>query len=156
MSTVDVVTQSKEDASIRSLTLGLRDVILNGGVFQRGQAMHLGLGPTDLIALGHVCRAGQLTPGELAQMLGLTTGSITPLVDRMQAAGFVIREVNPDDRRSMLVRTTAAGTMAMERFYAESDLVVRQALEALPHVQGTTMGDIFDQASAALRGHSRS
>ncbi|MFU8945391.1 MarR family winged helix-turn-helix transcriptional regulator [Mycetocola zhadangensis] len=71
---------------------------IDGGTFQQVRAARLGLGPTDLIALGHRCLAGPLTPSELASRLGLTTGSITSLVDRVQGAGFLVREVNPHRR----------------------------------------------------------
>jgi DNA-binding MarR family transcriptional regulator len=42
--------------------------------------------------------------GELAEATGLTTGAITGVIDRLEAAGFVRREDDPDDRRRVIIR----------------------------------------------------
>ncbi|WP_158880852.1 MarR family winged helix-turn-helix transcriptional regulator [Amycolatopsis anabasis] len=46
---------------------------------------------------------GSLTPGELAKLSGLTTGSVTGVVDRLEAAGYARRERDPADRRKVVV-----------------------------------------------------
>ncbi|GAA4133527.1 MarR family winged helix-turn-helix transcriptional regulator [Actinomadura keratinilytica] len=52
---------------------------------------------------------GPLTMGSLAEQLILTSGGMTRLVDRMQAAGYVRRHAAPGDRRRQLVELTDAG-----------------------------------------------
>ncbi|AWB85659.1 MarR family winged helix-turn-helix transcriptional regulator [Mycetocola zhujimingii] len=143
-----------ELTSTRDLALGLRDLVLNGLAFQQVRAAHLGLSPTDLTALEHVYLAGPLTPGDLATRLGLTSGSITPLVDRIQAGGYLLRDVNPDDRRSSLVKTTPAGESAMKQFFEEVDAVVRDALDEAPGIANTTMNDAFQKTAHALKAHT--
>jgi DNA-binding MarR family transcriptional regulator len=49
-------------------------------------------------------RLGPVTAGRLADHSGLTTGAITGIVDRLARAGFVGREPNPQDRRSVIIR----------------------------------------------------
>jgi DNA-binding MarR family transcriptional regulator len=44
-----------------------------------------------------------MTAGELARATGLTTASITGVVDRLEAAGYVRRERDALDRRRVLV-----------------------------------------------------
>ena len=146
-------TNRLDPAPTRALALDLRDVILGGVAFQQVRAARLGLGSTDLTALGHIYLAGPLTPGDLAVRLGLTSGSVTPLVDRIQAAGFVIRDTNPDDRRSSLVKTTPAGNSTMKEFYDELDDVVRSAVAAPPVVADSTMGEVFLKTANALKAH---
>jgi MarR family 2-MHQ and catechol resistance regulon transcriptional repressor len=51
----------------------------------------------------------QLSMGSLAQQISLTTGGVTRLVDRMQAAGYVERVPCPTDRRVSYAALTAAG-----------------------------------------------
>ena len=41
---------------------------------------------------------------ELAESTGLTTGAITGVIDRLEAAGFVRREDDPNDRRRVILR----------------------------------------------------
>lgn len=65
-------------------------------------ADRLGLNLTDHKALGTLLDAGQpLTPGQLATQMGLTTGAITGIVDRLEQAGFVRRKRDPQDRRQV-------------------------------------------------------
>jgi len=42
-------------------------------------------------------------PGQLAEQLGLTTGAVTKLLDRLQQAGYVTRSADPADRRRIIV-----------------------------------------------------
>lgn len=45
-----------------------------------------------------------MTAGQLATATGLTTASITGVVDRLEEAGYVRRERDPRDRRRVVVR----------------------------------------------------
>jgi DNA-binding MarR family transcriptional regulator len=47
--------------------------------------------------------------GALAGRLDLEYNTVSPLVKRMEKAGLVVRAVNPDDERSVLVQLTDAG-----------------------------------------------
>jgi DNA-binding MarR family transcriptional regulator len=70
-----------------------------------GQAAadRVGINATDLNCLNILSFSGSLTAGELARATGLTTASITGVVDRLEAAGFVRRERDPADRRRVVV-----------------------------------------------------
>jgi DNA-binding MarR family transcriptional regulator len=67
-----------------------------------------------LLILG---RAGE--PGLAMSAIGraqvLTTGGVTRLVDRMEAAGLVERADDPGDRRGRLVRLTSLGEQTVVR-----------------------------------------
>ena len=55
---------------------------------------------------------GVATPGAIRRDLRLTTGAVTNRLDQLEARGFVVRQPNADDRRSLHVRLTAAGRRA--------------------------------------------
>jgi DNA-binding MarR family transcriptional regulator len=46
---------------------------------------------------------GPLTPGRLADLSGLSTGTVTGVVDRLEKLGYVRRERDPSDRRKVIV-----------------------------------------------------
>src|SRR5580700_11528959 len=71
-----------------------------------GQAAadRIGLNATDLNCLNILSFSGQLTAGELARATGLSTASITGVVDRLEEAGYVRRERDPRDRRRVVIR----------------------------------------------------
>ena len=60
-------------------------------------------------AVGVVAERGPLRMGDLAEALGVVQSAVTPLVDRLEAAGLVARERGATDRRVWLVGVTDAG-----------------------------------------------
>src|SRR5215470_16650822 len=67
-------------------------------------ADRIGINATDLNCLNILSFSGRMTAGELARATGLTTASITGVVDRLEEAGFVTRERDPHDRRRVVVQ----------------------------------------------------
>jgi DNA-binding MarR family transcriptional regulator len=74
-------------------------------------ADRIGINVTDLNCLNILALGGRLTAGELAKRTGLTTASITGVLDRLEEAGFVRRERDPGDRRRVIVRLDAGRGM---------------------------------------------
>jgi DNA-binding MarR family transcriptional regulator len=77
-----------------------------GSLYQLvGQAAadRIGINSTDLNCLNILSFSGRMTAGELAKATGLTTASITGIVDRLEKAGYVRRESDPHDRRRVVV-----------------------------------------------------
>jgi DNA-binding MarR family transcriptional regulator len=72
-------------------------------------AAALGVGATDLRALLFIATSGGATPKQTGDFLELTSGSVTTLIDRMVAAGFVERLPNPSDRRSLMLQLAPGG-----------------------------------------------
>jgi DNA-binding MarR family transcriptional regulator len=67
-------------------------------------ADRIGINATDLNCLNILSFRGHMTAGELARETGLTTASITGVVDRLEEAGYVTRERDPHDRRRVVVK----------------------------------------------------
>jgi DNA-binding MarR family transcriptional regulator len=72
-------------------------------LFQEAVAAQLGMSATEWKCLGLLGEHGPATAGRLAELSGFTTGAITGIVDRLEKAGYVRREANPRDRRSVIV-----------------------------------------------------
>ncbi|HEY6792737.1 MAG TPA: MarR family transcriptional regulator [Trebonia sp.] len=66
-------------------------------------ADHIGINVTDLNCLNILALRGRMTAGDLARATGLTTASITGVLDRLEEAGFVRREKDPGDRRRVMI-----------------------------------------------------
>lgn len=64
---------------------------------------------------------------ELAQCMGITTGTLTVLVDRLEDKGFVCRKPHQTDRRSILVELTEIG----QGMYEEHDRLHLRLTEEL-------------------------
>lgn len=73
-------------------------------LFHQAVAERVGLSVTDVKCLDLLDRMGPLTAGQLAELVGLTGGAITAMIDRLEAGGFVQRERDPTDRRRVFIK----------------------------------------------------
>jgi DNA-binding MarR family transcriptional regulator len=85
--------------------ISTRSVMLNQVIADR-----LGINTTDLRCLDVLDRNSEspMTAGKLAELTGLSTGATTDVIDRLERAGFVLRERSASDRRQVLIRLTPA------------------------------------------------
>jgi DNA-binding MarR family transcriptional regulator len=79
--------------------LGAQSVVTSQAVADR-----FDLHTTDLEVLDVILLEGQASAGRLAVATGLTSGSVTALIDRLEKRGYVERRADPTDRRRTLVR----------------------------------------------------
>lgn len=78
-----------------------------------------GLVTTDARALGVLALAGRpMTASQLGDRLALTSGATTRLVDRLEAAGHVVRRSDDSDRRLVWVAHTATADQVARAWFA--------------------------------------
>lgn len=69
---------------------------------------------------------------DLAETLGVSSAAATMTIDRLVARGFAVREPDPDDRRSRIVRLTTAGQHSLTGAYEDLPEAVQELLDAVP------------------------
>lgn len=111
----------------RELALRVRDLLLAGQLYQRAVAAALRISVPDAAAMDHLYHAGPVTPTAIAEVLSLTTASVTGLLDRLAAAEYVTRAPHPRDRRSVLITLTDVGTRAMWLLFDDFAAALDQA-----------------------------
>jgi DNA-binding MarR family transcriptional regulator len=89
---------------IAAVEMAVRNLIANAILFNQQVAHRVGLGASDAQFMHLLQLNGSLTPGRLAELSGLTTGTVTGVLDRLESAGFVHRERDPTDRRKVIVK----------------------------------------------------
>lgn len=118
-------TPAPETASPMTVAAELRALDASLDLLDEGVAESFGIKRGDLRAMEIVSRRGHLTAGQLAEDLGLTTGAVTGLIDRMEGMGYFRREDHPSDRRKVVVVLTpkakARERRAFERLTREMD-----------------------------------
>src|SRR5262249_19662856 len=95
----------------------IRRFISNSILFNQKIADQLGLNSTDFQVLGLLDLHGSIKPAELARLTGLTTGGGTVALDRLEKAGYVRRERDTQDRRSIFVRSVPERIAAHQAHY---------------------------------------
>jgi len=78
---------------------------LRNRVFEK-QVEPYGLTTAQVYAVNHLLDNDGLSQVELARLVGIGTVALSGLVDRMEAAGLVVRKPDPQDRRTKRVWLT--------------------------------------------------
>lgn len=97
-----------------------------------GVLNHLARLPSDL--------HGDWGPARLARAFQVTKGAMTNTLQRLEAAGLITQEADPDDGRARFVRLTPAGLAARD--------TARAAIA--PQIAGVAAAFPAEQAAAAL------
>ena len=123
----------------------LNAIVLHG----LATAQAVGLGPTDLYAVGTLSFYGRMTSGELAAKTGLTTGATTRLIDRLEQRGLVRRVADPDDRRRVLVEAAEDGGLDLDEALAPAREKLGAVFAACSPDDIAVLTDHFEQATPA-------
>lgn len=95
----------------------------------------LGVNRTDARCLDIVHRLGKVTAGALGREAGLTSGAVTTLLDRMEAAGYLQRQPDPKDRRKVLVAPTERVIAIAEAVYGQIGRLGQKHMAGMPRAQ---------------------
>jgi DNA-binding MarR family transcriptional regulator len=108
----------------------------------------------QLRLLWTVHHAPDATMKNFSERLGVSQSTITQLADRLVRRGFVERHADPEDRRVVRLRTSAAGQAVLERAetqHRQTHLTVWNALS--PQQQRDVMHglDVLARTAEAMR-----
>src|SRR5512146_3345474 len=96
--------QESREALLGGLARALRRFTGLRASFYRTAAARTGMTVTDIEVIDILDNSGPMTAGQLAELTGLTTGPITGMLNRLEEAGLVRRERDPEDGRRVIVR----------------------------------------------------
>ncbi|AYJ47655.1 MarR family winged helix-turn-helix transcriptional regulator [Rhodococcus sp. P1Y] len=91
-------------------------------------AERLGVSVRDLDALHALVRLGPATAKALGERVGLTSGSASRMIDRLDGAGLVERVRDNEDRRRVVIAATAEGLQHAGAYYLELTRATRRDL----------------------------
>lgn len=111
----------------------------------------LGVGDFDVLAA--LRRSGApfvLRPIDLSRTLMLSPAGMTGRLDRLEAAGWIARRLDPDDRRSMLVELTEAGLAQIDAAVSDHVDNEERLLSGLTRQQRDTLDELLRRFLAHL------
>jgi DNA-binding MarR family transcriptional regulator len=119
--------------------------------FAAREALH----PTDVQALSVLALAGgQLTAGELARSLELSTGATTRLVDRLEQVGHVTRHADADDRRRRHVAISPAAMATAGSFFGRLATVLDTVVADYDAQEQATIRRFLTEVIAVVSDHA--
>jgi DNA-binding MarR family transcriptional regulator len=152
--------------TIDSVIRSLRRVNLQGSFFGQTVAVRFGLSESDVEALEVLIDTGAATAGRLSELMGLSSGAVTRVIDRLEQAGYVRRVPDPADRRRVVVELVpekmAAVEATMARFgdksadeigrYSDAELAVINdfltRMAAITRAEANALRDTPDQTAS--------
>jgi DNA-binding MarR family transcriptional regulator len=127
---------------------GARFMLVHQAVAER-----LGLNIIDLRCLRLAQDAAEPTAGYLATITGLTTGTITGVLDRLEKARFVRRERDTEDRRKVMIKVLPGGVQKVERIMAALSEDMNRALQDFTEDELRAVVKFFGVTSGAVARH---
>ncbi len=111
---VDTTTSPSRNKGYRDLGNEVRAHQRAVDALDEAAAACLGINRTDLRCLDVLLETEAAASGQLAGVLGLTTGSVTAMLDRLEKLGYLARTDDSSDRRRVVVKPTRKATLAAE------------------------------------------
>lgn len=121
-------SNEKRIALHAGLNRAVRLFIAGSSLFSQRVAEKLGLHPRDLQFLNVLELLGPLTPKVLGHYSGLSSGGVTVVLDRLEQGGYIRRQANPKDGRSIMVDIAPAKQRKVKAHY---DDIERRFVELL-------------------------
>ena len=131
----------------------LRQFIAGSILYNQQVADRVGLRLTDVQCINVLDLLGPSTPGELARCTGLTTGGVTVMLDRLENGGYLKREPNPRDRRSVLVRLNPTKLKKVHAFYEEVNQRTVALLDETPEPELRSVVNLLSKMNALRAEH---
>ncbi|WP_188194207.1 MarR family winged helix-turn-helix transcriptional regulator [Nonomuraea sp. SYSU D8015] len=122
---------SRDSWEVLRRTVGEEMQALQAAVdtYDDAAARVLGINRTDLRCLELLTQHPALTPSRLGAELGLATGSVTAMLDRLERLGHLTRSPDPTDRRKTLIQITDTARQRTWELYgpfvAEGDTLMK-------------------------------
>jgi DNA-binding MarR family transcriptional regulator len=100
-------TERSRGEMLQALAREFRQSTGLGASLLRAMASRMGMAATDVQVLDLLQSTGPMTAGQIADHVGLTTGSTTSLLSRLEEADLIRRERDPNDGRRVIVQLTS-------------------------------------------------
>ncbi len=125
-------------------------------LFHAAIADRLGVSVTDLKCYSILRQAGPITAGELGERVGLTTGAITGVIDRLEQAGLVQRVRDPLDRRRVVLEllSNPEHEQALNQLYGPLGRAMAALVATYSAAERATILDFITSATAVLEAET--
>ena len=137
--------------TIDSVIRSLRRVNLQGSFFGQTVAIRFGLSESDVEALEVLIDQGTATAGRLSELMGLTTGAVTRVIDRLEQAGYVRRVSDAADRRRVIVELVPEKMIAIQEAMAGYDEKSATELGRYSEAELAVINDFLARMAAVTR-----
>jgi DNA-binding MarR family transcriptional regulator len=142
--------------TIDSVIRSLRRVNLQGSFLGQTVAIRFGLSESDVEALSVLLDTGAATAGRLSELMGLTSGAVTRVIDRLEQAGYVRRIPDPADRRRVIVELIPEKMAAVQATMAQFSEKTASEMGRYSDAELAVIDDFLTRMAAVTRDEANS
>lgn len=135
--------------SIAEAKMRLRELRLELGSLNHRVGTRIQLKDSDLDTLDVITRHGPLTPTALARRTGIHVATLTGILDRLEANGWIARERMDSDRRAIAVRAVPDRQREVFQLYGGMNASLDKILGSYSVVELTVIVDFLRRATQA-------
>lgn len=106
---------------------------------------------TQFLALKRLALDGPMCAGQLARALDHDAGAMTRVIDQLEKKGYVVRQPNKLDRRSLRIAVTEAGMATWKHIAQAHERTLERAQHELTAADREQLMHSLERIHAALR-----
>jgi DNA-binding MarR family transcriptional regulator len=122
---------------------GVRENSLGVVLFHQAVGDALGINATDMKCLDIITLAGSASPSRLSQLTGLSSGSTTAMIDRLEKRGLVKRHSNSEDRRGTIIVLTERAMRRLPALFESMSKAMQKLVSSYSERELETLSDFF-------------
>jgi DNA-binding MarR family transcriptional regulator len=133
---------------------GLRDLRIELAVLNHRVGTRVELRDLDFDCLDVIARSGPLTPSALGARVGVHAATMTGILNRLEAGGWITRQRVEGDRRAVLVGTTPEGQRELYGLFEGMNTRLEQICDRYSDQELDTIVDFLRRTVAAGQASS--
>ena len=98
----------------------------------------------------------QMTQTEICHELEMDKSTVAKMLMRLEKDGFVQKQINPDDTRSVLVSLTEKGVSVISKAKLTQDEWIREATDCLTDIEKRNFIELLEKVVSSLSSPRRS
>jgi DNA-binding MarR family transcriptional regulator len=128
---------------VKQVIVGARENSIGVVLFHQVVGRILGVNVTDMKCLDIIALKGSANPSQLAKLTGLSTGSTTAMMDRLEKKGLIERRPNPEDRRGAIVVLTNGAAKKFPALFESMAKAMEALVSSYSEKELDTLSDFF-------------
>ena len=111
---------------------GLRILVRKLGVLERGEASCSGITLSQCHTIVEIGRAGTMSANMLTEILGVDKSTVSKSIDKLVNNEFLVRDSDPEDGRSVILRLSDKGQLAFEEIEKRATIYFGEVVADIP------------------------
>lgn len=137
--------------TVYALGESIRELSRKMGTYEKCELSCCGVPISQYNAILEIGKAGDIALNDLAELIGLDNSTLSRTVNNLAENEWVTREVNPDDRRYIMIRLTESGRKVYEGLYTILESYYRHIYDSIPKEKRGQVAESVNLILEALR-----